>query len=48
VAYHRGLLAEAEGDPESAMAYYRRALDGNPGWKRALARLRGLESERGL
>ena len=48
VAYHRGLLEEADGKPEAAIDYYRRALEGNPGWDRARARLRGLESERGL
>jgi len=47
-AYHRGLVAEAEGDPEAAMQHYRSALRDRPDWAAPRSRLRGLESERGL
>ena len=48
VAYNRGLLEEAQGDPDAAMDFYRQALEEKPDWQRAHSRLRGLESERGL
>jgi len=48
VDYHRGLLEEAQGRADTAIRYYQRSIDANPGWERPRSRLRGLESERGL
>jgi tetratricopeptide (TPR) repeat protein len=45
VAYHRGLIAEARRDPVAAAAHYRRALEENPAFRPARARLAGVESE---
>lgn len=42
VAFHRGLLAEAEGEAEQAQAAYRRALELDPAFQPARARLTGL------
>jgi tetratricopeptide (TPR) repeat protein len=47
IAYNRGLIAEAEGHDDAAIAHYRAALSERPGWSLAEARKRGLESERG-
>ena len=42
IAYHRGLIAEAQGFTEEAGAHYRRALDARPDFERARARLAGI------
>ncbi len=43
VAYHRGLVAEAQGRTEEASAHYRRSIDARPGFERARSRLAGLD-----
>lgn len=43
VAYHRGLLAEAEGDSTLARQCYEEALTDRPDWAPAAARLAGLD-----
>ncbi len=45
VAFNRGLLAEAEGDSQGAMEYYRATIEANPEFEAARSRLVGLESE---
>ncbi|MGH0034496.1 MAG: tetratricopeptide repeat protein [Myxococcota bacterium] len=42
IAYHRGLVAEAQGRTDEASAHYRRSIDANPGFARARSRLAGL------
>ena len=42
IAYHRGLIAEAQGRTDEASAHYRRSLDANPGFERARSRLAGM------
>lgn len=44
VAYHRGLIAEAEGLRSEAVAAYREAMRLKPGWRPADSRLKGLEA----
>ncbi len=43
IAYHRGLVAEAVGDPTAAAAHYRRSLEERPDYERARARLAGIQ-----
>jgi tetratricopeptide (TPR) repeat protein len=43
IAYHLGLLAEAAGALEEARRLYTEAVDENPGWEPAQARLKGLK-----
>jgi Tfp pilus assembly protein PilF len=43
IAYHLGLIDEAENDFDSAKQHYREALDGNPDWAPARMRLNALE-----
>jgi len=43
VAYHRGLVAEAAGDPATASGHYRESLELRPDYARARARLTGLD-----
>jgi tetratricopeptide (TPR) repeat protein len=47
-AYHLGLLDEAVGDAETAARRYAEALDLNPAWHPARARLEGLRATRGV
>ncbi|MDJ0521169.1 MAG: tetratricopeptide repeat protein [Planctomycetota bacterium] len=42
VAYHRGVLAEANGDESGARTHYETALAGKPGWDLPRQRLEGL------
>ena len=44
IAYHRGLVAEHEGDAEAAAAHYERCLAAAPDHAPAAARLLGLEA----
>lgn len=44
VAFNRGLLAEAAGRPADAQRFYRAALDANPGFEAAQARLEGAKA----
>jgi len=44
IAYHLGLVAEASGQIDQARRYYAEALEGNPGWAPAQARLNGLRA----
>lgn len=44
VAFNRGLIAEAAGRPNDAQRYYQAALDGNPDFAPARARLSGARS----
>ncbi len=46
VAYHRGLVAEADDDTTAAAAHYRRSLELRPDNDRARARLAGLSLPR--
>lgn len=45
VAYHFGLIEESLGRRDEAARYYTQALDGNPGWATAQARLRALQAQ---
>jgi Flp pilus assembly protein TadD len=47
IAYHLGLLDEAVGDAEAAARRYAEAVDLNPAWHPARARLEGLRATRG-
>jgi tetratricopeptide (TPR) repeat protein len=42
IAYHLGLIEEAEGQMETAKRFYSEAVTGNPGFAAAQARLKGL------
>lgn len=42
IAYHRGLIQEAEGRLDEAARSYTEALSGNPGWAPAQSRLNAL------
>jgi Flp pilus assembly protein TadD len=42
VSYHLGLVAEAQGQIDEARRRYTDALEANPGWPIAQARLTGL------
>ena len=44
VAYNRGLIAEAAGQPEEAQRQYKAAVDGNPEFPEARARLSGMKA----
>jgi tetratricopeptide (TPR) repeat protein len=44
VAYNRGLIAEADGQPEEAQRQYKAAVDGNPEFPEARARLSGMKA----
>lgn len=44
VAFNRGLLAESAGRPGDAQRYYKSALDANPGFEAARARLEGVKA----
>ena len=46
VAYHRGLIAEAQGRMDDARVHYLRSLDASPGFERARMRLAGIEARR--
>jgi hypothetical protein len=45
VAYHLGLVEEADGRPATAMAHYREAIQGNPNWQAARSRLNALGAQ---
>jgi Tfp pilus assembly protein PilF len=45
VAYHLGLVEEADGRPATAMAHYREAIEGNPNWQAARSRLNALGAQ---
>jgi tetratricopeptide (TPR) repeat protein len=42
IAYHLGLIEEAQGQFDAARRYYAEALAGNPAWAPAQSRLKGL------
>src|SRR5262249_10156023 len=44
IAYHLGLVEEAAGRFDDARRYYAEALEGNPGWAPAEARLKALRA----
>src|SRR5262245_18954754 len=44
ISYHLGLVEEAAGRFEDARRYYSEALEGNPGWAPAEARLKALRA----
>lgn len=44
IAYHLGLIREAQGRAEDAMRHYGEALSGNPGWPPAQNRLTALKA----
>ncbi len=46
VAYHLGLIREAQERKDEAMAFYSRALEGNPDWAPARDRLAALKASR--
>ncbi len=46
IAYHLGLVEEASGRLDEALRYYAEALEGNPGWALAQARLNALRARR--
>ncbi|MBI5363312.1 MAG: hypothetical protein HZA53_09040 [Planctomycetes bacterium] len=48
VAYNRGLIAEAKGDPKGAIAAYEVALATNPDFAPARSRLAGRKAEGGV
>ena len=45
LAYHRGLISEAQGERAGAERYYRDALEARPDWAAPQARIRGLWAE---
>jgi predicted Zn-dependent protease len=45
IAYHLGLVEEAAGRLDQARKYYTEALEGNPGWAPAQARLTALKAK---
>ncbi|MEM7306169.1 MAG: tetratricopeptide repeat protein [Planctomycetota bacterium] len=45
--YHRGLIFEAQGRPDEALAFYRKSAEGNPDFASATRRLRWLEASTG-
>jgi len=47
IAYHLGLVEEAAGRLDEARRYYSEALEGNPGWAPAEARLKALRARGG-
>jgi tetratricopeptide (TPR) repeat protein len=44
IAYHRGVIAETQGNPAEAAKYYEAALQLRPGWRTAEARLQGIRA----
>ncbi len=46
VEYHRGLIAEGEGDLSAAKTHYGHAAAARPDWTPPRARIRGIEAER--
>jgi predicted Zn-dependent protease len=44
IAYHLGLIEEAEGRTDEASRFYAEAVQGNPGWVPAESRLRALKA----
>lgn len=46
IAYHLGLIREAQGRFDEAVRLYLEATDGNPGWAPAQARLKALRATR--
>ena len=46
IAYHRGLVAEGQGDLEAARRYYTESVSEQPGFAPAQSRLRGLRGTR--
>jgi tetratricopeptide (TPR) repeat protein len=46
IAYHLGLIEESAGRVDDALRYYAEALEGNPGWTLAQARLNALRAKR--
>lgn len=45
IAFNRGLIAEEQGDAESARRYYQLAEQHSPGWPRPMERLAGLQTD---
>jgi tetratricopeptide (TPR) repeat protein len=46
IAYHLGLIEESAGRLDDAIRYYGEALEGNPGWTLAQARLNAVRARR--
>lgn len=47
VAFDRGLIAEASGQPAEAIRHFETALNARPGWSAAQGRIRGLRAATG-